>query len=186
NQLFREMARYDTALFLNNDVVVRANPACLMAMMEALDATPKAGIAGLVMFFGDGTTVQHAGIDFFRGGPLHGLCFHPGSREKKRPGDFTPLRPVAAVTGACLMIRSGLFEGLGGFEEAYAAEAQDVDLCLKARRLGQRTLLLQAGSILHLENATRPQGEENWADRRLFIRRWGSFIDTVFPEALLP
>lgn len=186
NQVFFAHARFDTTLFLNNDVVIAANPGCLMAMRDHLAARPEAGLAGLCLYFAD-RTIQHAGIDFLRGGPLHGLCHHPRARERAAPDAGQPgWSVVPAVTGACLMIRSALFERLGGFDEDYASECQDVALCLAARRLGYRSDLLRAGQILHLENATRPRGAEDWGDRRRFLRQWGGFIDAVFLDPAPP
>lgn len=182
NDLFYAHARFDAALFLNNDVVIAEAPGALAAMREALFSAPDVGITGLVMHFGDGVSVQHAGIDFFRGGPLDGLCYHPGARAQRPADSFPAVAEVPAVTGACLMIRADLFLRAGGFEEDYGAECQDVDLCLKVRRLGARTLLVRHGTVLHLENATRPKGDEHWADRRLYMRRWNAFTAAVFPE----
>lgn len=74
------------------------------------------------------------------------------------------------------MIRSELFSRLGGFDEAYAAECQDVDLCLAASRLGYGVEICNSDRLVHLENATRPRGEENWNDRRLLVRRWSAYL----------
>ena len=84
------------------------------------------------------------------------------------------------MTGACLMVRSPVFAACGGFSTAYAAECQDVDLCLRARRLGQNVVLVNAGTIIHLENGTRPKQDENWKDRQLFMRRWSAFIEAAY------
>ncbi|WP_207461060.1 glycosyltransferase [Azospirillum sp. SYSU D00513] len=175
NQVFFGHARYDTALFLNNDVVIRDHPDCLMGMVRLLDRRPELGMAGLCLFFPDGT-VQHAGIDVFRDGPLRGFCFHPHARARM-PERAEESWDCLAVTAACVMIRSSLFREIGGFDEAYRTECQDVALCLAAQRLGRGVAILNAGQVLHLENATRPKGSEDWGDRQLFMRRWGSFIE---------
>lgn len=175
NQVFFAHARYDTTLFLNNDVILRDHPDCLMRMFRLLERRPDLGMTGLCLFF-PGGTVQHAGIDVFRGGPLRGFCFHPHARETM-PATAAETWDCLAVTAACVMIRSALFRQIGGFDEAYRTECQDVDLCLAARRLGQGVAILNAGQVLHLENATRPKGSEDWADRQLFMRRWGAFIE---------
>ena len=83
------------------------------------------------------------------------------------------------MTGAFLMIDSDLFARVGGFDEEYEAECQDIDLCLRVRRLGVKCRVLDAGRLVHIENATRPKGEENWSDRALFLRRWSSYIETL-------
>jgi hypothetical protein len=33
--------------------------------------------------------------------------------------------------------------------------------------------------LVHLENATRLTGEENWEDRSLYMRRWSGFVSTL-------
>ena len=77
-------------------------------------------------------------------------------------------------------MRRQLFDQLGGFSESYSAECQDIDLCLRAHRLGYATRVENLGQVVHLENATRPKGEENWSDRRLFMRRWSSYLEAHF------
>ncbi|MBP2303244.1 glycosyltransferase [Azospirillum picis] len=175
NQLFFGHARYDTALFLNNDVIVRDQPDSLLRMVRLLECRPQLGVVGLCLFFPDGL-VQHAGIDVFRDGPLRGFCFHPHARAVL-PRQTAESWESLAVTGACLMIRAELFRAVGGFDEGYRTECQDVALCLAVQRLGRGTAVLNAGPVLHLENATRPRGSEDWADRQLFMRRWGTFVD---------
>ena len=122
----------------------------------------------------------NAGVDVFRAGELAGLSYHPwaGQQAVHHPGRTWP---SVAATGAALMMPTELFAAAGGFDERYRDECQDVDICLAVRRLGYEVMVLDAGPIVHLENATRTRGEENWPDRRMFVRRWGSFIEAVWP-----
>lgn len=165
-------ARFDTLLFLNNDVLL-TGPEPVLAMFDRF-RTGGGGILGAVLDFPD-DTIQHAGIDILREGPLAGLPHHPGVGL---PAEHQPgaVHPAVAVTGACLMISSQLFGDLGGFDEAYEGEAQDVDLCLAAHRAGEPVRVLDIGPLVHLENATRTTGEEHWQDRRLLMRRWESYL----------
>ncbi|GEB36227.1 hypothetical protein GLI01_02620 [Gluconacetobacter liquefaciens] len=172
-------AEHDVLLFLNNDVIFDDAAATLLALRDAIVSVDGAAIAGLVMQFGDGEYLQHGGVDFFRSGPLRGLPFHPGAREKRDVSSFPAISDVPAVTGACLAVRADIFRRVGGFDTRYAAECQDIDLCLKVRRIGGRCLLVANKRTIHLENATRPKGEENFADRRLFIRRWTSWLEAI-------
>ena len=167
----------DRILFLNNDVHLRsAEP--LLAMITCMDQHPDVGIVGAVLDFPNGT-MQHAGVDVVREGPYRGLPVHFGARK---PWDHEIGRswPVVAATGAALMIRTEIWRSLGGMDEAYERECQDVDLCLSAHRLGYATRVVDVGPLVHEENGTRPVGEEDWADRRLFLRRWQSYIEAVF------
>ena len=61
----------------------------------------------------------------------------------KRPADshtyFNNLqltRDYSAITGACMMTRRSVFEELGGFDEEFPIDYNDVDLCLRARERG--------------------------------------------------
>ena len=167
-------------LFLNNDVVFsESDPRTLKAielMAREMELHPGCGIVGAYLYFPDGA-LQHAGIDFIpRSQEMAGLPYHLFGGEKVPESALSKSRDIPAVTGACLMIRRDLFERVGGFDEAYSKECQDVDLCLKVKRLGYSIRLVHCGNLVHLENATRPKGDESVADRDLFLGRWLAYL----------
>lgn len=83
-------------------------------------------------------------------------------------------RNWSAVSGACLMIRRRLFDELGGFDAAMGPWA-DVDLCLRAGALGQRSLVCAPAELVaRLPPARAAGGREEARDR--FLRRWGDLI----------
>jgi GT2 family glycosyltransferase len=176
NDLF-ENANYETVLFMNNDVFIDERPEGVVEAYRALTADPQLGAVGVVLLFEDGT-VQHAGVEFLQTPELFGVPYHPGTRQSpvhKMGEAFTS----SAVTGAFLMTPSDLFARSGGFDERYAAECQDIDYCLRLRRVGLDIRTVDVGPIYHVENGTREPGEENWADRALFVRRWSSFVECI-------
>jgi GT2 family glycosyltransferase len=176
NDLF-ENANYETVLFMNNDVFIDERPEGVVEAYRALTADPQLGAVGVVLLFEDGT-VQHAGVEFLQTPELFGVPYHPGTRQSpvhKMGEAFTS----SAVTGAFLMTPSDLFARSGGFDERYAAECQDIDYCLRLRRVGLDIRTFDVGPIYHVENGTRESGEENWADRALFVRRWSSFVECI-------
>lgn len=175
NQLLEQVQDLDTVLFLNNDITFDNAADTLLQLHETVHAKPDIGIVGALLQFPDGTA-QHQGIAAFEQGPLRGFVHHPGTHAKTtlEPGQQ---QTCLAVTGALLMIRSDVLQVTGGFDENYAAECQDVDLCLAAARGGYASVIQHAGRIIHFENGTREIGEENWADRRRLMRRWHNWIE---------
>lgn len=59
------------------------------------------------------------------------------------------IRSVPALTGAFLLIHRGLWERLEGFDERYFLYGEDVDLCMRAWRLGARPMFTPAAGHLH-------------------------------------
>jgi len=176
NDLF-EKVDTKTVLFLNNDVLIDDNPESIKMAYDLLHRNENTAAVSAVLHFENGT-LQHGGIDFLHIPSHEGFCYHPGAQQpwESQPGKSFPM---AAGTGAFLMVRSELFAKVGGFDEVYQAECQDVDLCLKLKRLGYDIQIGDFGRLVHLENATRPTGEENWEDRSLYMRRWSGFVSTL-------
>lgn len=177
NELLDLAGDLDRYLLLNNDVVL-PSVVPLLEMARHFDSHERVGVVGLRLDFPDGS-IQHAGIDFFTQGDFAWLPFHPGggTHSDHRPGRAQDL---LATTGAALMTRADLWWLIGGLDDSYEMECQDVDYCLAARRLGATVKVLDAGPVVHLENATRGGGSQHADDRRLFLRRWRSFLEAEF------
>jgi len=176
NDLF-ELGKSEFSLFLNNDVLIRDNPSSILRVFDLINSDSSIGAASAVLNFPDGF-LQHGGIDFFRNLELQGFPYHPHANKPWEHSIGFSFRAMAG-TGAFLMVRSAEFANVNGFNENYQAECQDVELCLEFARKGYETYVVDTGSLVHLENATRPTGEENWPDRRLFMRSWASFIEAT-------
>ena len=163
-------------LFLNNDMEA-IEPGWLEHML-GLAAREDVGVVGAMLLYPD-RRVQHAGVIL----GLRGLAGHYGlglaaydEQGRRVAGYLNALsasREVAAVTGACLLIRSELFDRLGGFDESLAVGYGDVDLCLRARAAGYEVLVDGAAVLVHHESYTR--GKTAWdphpEDTRLFFAR---------------
>jgi GT2 family glycosyltransferase len=178
NNALESASAFDTVLFLNNDVILPAEPDVLLRAHRTLVSTPGLGVLGGVLFYPDGS-IQHMGCALLDSPDTWGLPYHVNTRTRIDAGLLPALASYPGVTGAFLMIRRALFQRLGGFDPLYAAECQDVALCLEARRLGLDTACAHLGPIVHIENATRPKGEENWGDRRRFLRKYGALIRSL-------
>jgi GT2 family glycosyltransferase/SAM-dependent methyltransferase len=136
-------------LFLNDDTSV-IHPGWLQAMVE-LAARPEVGAVGAKLLYPSGN-IQHAGV-------IMGLFDNCGHAFKGLAGDQQHyfdlpdvIRNVSAVTGACLMTRSEVFHGVGGFDEqTFAVAFNDIDLCLKIGRKGYRVLYTPHAVLYHHE-----------------------------------
>ncbi|MBV8159292.1 MAG: glycosyltransferase family 2 protein [Acidimicrobiia bacterium] len=103
------------------------------------------------------------------------------------------VRDVYAVPGACMLVRSDLFEALGGFDAAMADHGGDVDLGWRAQVAGARVLVAPAARVRHLDveelrSVTREDTPVLEArDRvRAMLKNYSLFhLLRVVPQALL-
>ncbi len=162
NNLGAAAASGDVLLFLNDDVEMTA-PGWLAPMLEQV-LRPEAGVVGPKLLYPDGR-VQHAGLYLAEGHGRHAFRF----AEAADLGPFGiggVAREVAAVTGACLMVRRDIFERLGGFDEAHSVINNDMDFCLRARAAGQAVIYTPHASMIHHELASRAAIEDDYDSGR--------------------
>jgi GT2 family glycosyltransferase len=86
--------------------------------------------------------------------------------------DFDHLhdRDVDQPPGACFVVRRGLWQDLGGFDERLWLFYNDVDLCLRLYEAGTRIRYLASASIVHHEGASTTRFADMvkvWAHNRL-------------------
>lgn len=65
---------------------------------------------------------------------------------------YDSVADVFALPSACILIRTGLFRTLGGFDPAIAHRGEEIDLCWRAQLLGARVLIVPAARVRHREN----------------------------------
>ncbi len=68
--------------------------------------------------------------------------------------DHLETREVDHVMGAVLFVRRRVFEQLGGFDERFFVYLEDLDLSLRAARLGWRSLYLATARAVHIGGGT--------------------------------
>jgi GT2 family glycosyltransferase len=139
-------------LFLNNDMEA-LQPGWLEAMaVQAL--RPWVGCVGAVLLYPD-RTIQHAGVVVgLHGGADHAYA-HLAYPTPVHRGRAQLLTGWGAVTGACLMVRRQVFEQLGGFDEAFPVEFNDIEFCLRCGQLGYRHLAVPEAVLVHHESQSR-------------------------------
>ena len=147
-------------------------PGWLDALANYADSHPQAGAVGARLLYPDGT-VQHAGVVF-------GEDRNPHHIYAGFPGDHPAVmrsRRFQAVTAACMLVRRGTFESLGGFDPAFRNGHEDVDLCLRLGDCGQEVHYCAQSLVLHLESVSRGRRTaEAAANGRLYRDRWAAHI----------
>ncbi len=162
------LARGGHLLFLNDDVEV-ITPDWLERLLE-FSQQPDVGAVGAKLLF-PGGRLQHSGVAVLSGRPAHLFYAHGGDHA----GYFNSLlvpRNVSAVTGACLMTRADVFRSVGGFDEGFPLNYNDVDYCLRVIAGGRRVVCTPHARLYHHELGTRPAGVRP-EEADAFRRRWG-------------
>lgn len=184
----RNVAKGDILLMLNDDVKAKDTD-----WLEPLIAHAKRspiGCVGAMLLYSDGT-IQHGGIAM----GVNGICDHMFHHQCPPHDPQNALlyldHEVSAVTGACLAIKSELFDQLGGMDENLPVTLNDVDLCLRARQAGLRNLMVPSAQLYHGESITRKKyGLARRCDKSeaYFIEKWGIDIlqDPYFSPHLSP
>jgi GT2 family glycosyltransferase len=99
---------------------------------------------------------------------------------------LTSTREVAAVTGACTVVKRSLWEQLHGLDSTLAVIGNDVDFCLRASVAGFNSVYVADLHLEHAESSSRGALNPPEDIYRL-VARWGlfqDFVDPWFPEAL--
>jgi GT2 family glycosyltransferase/glycosyltransferase involved in cell wall biosynthesis len=167
-------ARTEHVVFLNDDMEV-IDGEWLTALME-FSQDPDIGAVGAKLIHADGT-LQHVGMIL----GVNGGATHPYHRS---PGDFVGynafthiIRNYAAVTGACLASRKSVIGQAGLFDERFAIDYNDTDLCLRILSCGYRIVYTPFACLYHYEGVSAKRTSQNSAEVELFMQKWSSLID---------
>jgi glycosyltransferase involved in cell wall biosynthesis len=147
-------ARGEFLLLLNDDTEV-TTPGWLESMVEFAQQAA-IGAVGAKLFYPDGK-IQHGGVMVLGGNPGH--AFH--GFDGDHPGYFCSNlvnRNYLAVTAACLMIRKDVFDQVGGMDEIFPLNYNDVDFCLKVHEAGYRNVVTPYAQLIHYESLSRKPG----------------------------
>jgi glycosyltransferase involved in cell wall biosynthesis len=175
-----EKASGQHILFLNNDTeIIHAD--WLRAMHE-WSQRPSVGAVGVKLLYHN-DTIQHGGVVIGLGG-VAGHVFT--GTHKDGPGYFNYVNTInnySAVTAACMMVERSKLDAIGGWEELFTVEYNDVDLCLRLREQGLNNVYLPHVSLYHYESLTRGHPhmtkesyERHLREVGLFKERWSNYI----------
>ena len=168
-------AKGEYLLLLNNDIKI-ITPNWLEEMLS-LCQRDEVGIVGAKLLYKD-KTVQHAGVVIGMGG----IAGHVNRTiSDKAPGYYGRVKVInnfSAVTAACLMPKKEVYEKVEGLDENFKVAFNDVDFCMKVRKLGLLVIYTPYAKLYHYESKSR--GYEDTPEKKkrfegeiaLFESKW--------------
>ncbi len=186
NNLGVSQASGEYVLLLNNDIqIITVN---WMEELLMYAQRPDVGAVGGKLYYPD-KTIQHAGVVIGLG--AHRTAGHVHYRQKRENlgymGRLCYAQNMSAVTGACLLVKKALYEEAGGLDESFAVSLNDVDFCLKLRRLGYLNVFTPFAEAYHYESASRGSDLTGEAAQRYneesarFREKWKDVLEAGDP-----
>lgn len=161
-------------VLLNDDLEVITTD-WIEALVEQA-ARPEVGVVGGKLLFPD-ESIQHAGIAIgLNGSAGHVFMGHP-SDTPEYAGYASVVRNYGAVTGALMAYRKEVFDSMGGFDEFFRVDYNDIDFCLRCVAKGYRVVFTPYAKLYHFHNSTFNRKHDMGHERAEFLRRWQSWVD---------
>ena len=139
-----EATRAEYVLLSNNDVAYDGN--CLERLAGELDRDARRFAADPRQLDWGGAWTIHARTTISRGRLLRE--FIPGL-HLDHVVEGTEVVPTASANGAAMLLRREMFVELGGFDETFFMEWEDLDLCWRAWLRGWPTVYVPAATVRH-------------------------------------
>lgn len=169
NNFGRKFAKGEYILLLNNDVeVINEN---WIEEMLGICQQKNIGIVGAKLLYPD-NSVQHAGVIIGIGGVAGHI--HKNIKDSD-PGYFSRaviVNNFSAVTAACLLVKTNIFDEVGGLDETLEVAFNDVDFCMKVRKKGYLVVYTPFAKLHHFESKSR--GNEDTKEKK---NRFSNEID---------
>ena len=180
NNFAVEKSEADFVLFLNNDTeVISSN---WIYDMVSFAQRETIGSVGVKLLYPNGS-IQHAGMVVgleYGGNTFVGVDGCLSGYEHQ----INVTRNYSSVTAACMMLRRELFLSVGGFDEQFAVDFNDTDLCLRVRERGYNNVYLPHVELFHYESLTRGysylSAEKHQRYKRelaLFYGKWKEYFE---------
>ena len=124
------------------------NPMCLEALLDTADDNPSAGILGpKILGWHDRRLLLEVGASVTGSGRrFTGL--EPREHDQ---GQHDGVRDVMSVSSAGMLVRRDIWDALGGFDPALPLFRDDLDLCWRAHRAGERVIVATNAVVHHRE-----------------------------------
>ena len=143
----------ETLCLLNNDTEV-IGPNWLEEMVSHL-VQPGIGVVGAKLYYTNGN-IQHAGDAVGPGGCADHMHSNLCGEDTGYCDRAVLAQDLSAVTAACMLTWKHIYKRVGGFDAVNLPVAfNDVDYCLKVRRIGLRVVWTPYANLYHHESYSR-------------------------------
>lgn len=138
-------ARAKYLLFLNNDTNVQPN--WLSPLIDLMESSDRVGMVGSKLVYADGKLQEAGGIIW-----NDASGWNYGRLDDPQKPDYNYVKEVDYISGAAIMIRSELWQQIGGFDERYVpAYFEDSDLAFEVREHGYKVMYQPLSVVVHFE-----------------------------------
>ena len=171
-------------LLLNNDTEM-IDAGCIRELLGYC-MREDVGAVGAKLLYAD-DTVQHAGVVVGFGGTAGHAYIGKSRYDTGYFGRLLCAQDYSAVTAACMMTKRSVYEAVGGLTEELAVAFNDVDYCLKVRRLGYLVVYDPYAELYHYESKSRgyedsPEKVERFnGEVEILLSRWRALIEEGDP-----
>ena len=150
-----EMIEADYYVLINSDIEVPEG--WLKPLTDWMDSHPECGACGpKLLSWHQRGTFEYAGA---AGGLIdrYGYPFCRGrilQKVEKDQGQYDSPQNVLWVSGACLMVRSGVWKALGGLDRRFFAHMEEIDLCWRMQLRGWKVTVVPSSAVYHIGGGT--------------------------------
>ncbi len=95
-----------------------------------------------------GGFIDHLGYPFCRGRII--------SNTETDNGQYNSPLSVFWASGACMFVRASVFHEMGGFDEAFFAHMEEIDLCWRMKNAGYMVFCFPQSTVYHVGGGTLP------------------------------
>ena len=160
-----KVARGKYILLLNSDTIVKDG--ALEKMVKFMEDNPEVGGLSPLLLNADGSTQ----IDYYMRFPNLWQIFFYHNRLLRPLAMKSPLAglicfpakkvpyPVDQLPGAAMMVRAKVWQKVGPLDEDYPFYFEDVDWSWRAKKMGQKLMVLPQAKIIHLGGGSWKKGE---------------------------
>lgn len=164
-------------LFLNNDTYVQ--PQWLLKLLSLMESREDIGMVGSKLIYPDGRLQEAGGIVW-----EDASAWNYGYGQNAGTPVYNYVREVDYISGAAIMIKTKLWQEIGGFDTRFApAYYEDTDLAFEVRKRGFKVMYHPFSIVVHYEGISNGTDINTGlkayqaANKDKFYEKWRSVLE---------